>query len=616
MSAPLQYSIRPVDPAAHLYEINLLIAAPDPGGQLLTLPAWIPGSYMIRDFARNIVTIAAKSASGDVLINKLDKQSWRLAPTSQAVTVSYRVYAWDLSVRAAHLDQTHGYFNGTSVFLRVVGQEKAAHTVDVLPPPGDGFMAWRVSTTLPSIGADERGFGEYSAPDYEALVDYPVEMGTQRGFEFMAAGVAHSVQISWLHRCDYQRLSRDLALICTHHAAMFGELPVDRYLFLVLATADGYGGLEHRDSTSLICARDDLPVPGLAEPDEGYRRFLGLCSHEYFHLWNVKRIRPERLKQADLSGEVHTELLWAFEGFTSYYDDLALVRCGCISASSYLELLAHGITRVMRGTGRTKQSVAESSFDAWTKFYKQDENAPNAIVSYYAKGALVAFGLDMTLRDATTDTVSLDDLLRALWLRHGKPDIGLAEQGIETLASELAGCDLSDFFACYVHGTDELPLERWLASAGIGLALRAAKGPDDQGGSTGQTPERVEPERVLGARWSNDSGAALLSHVLDGGAAQAAGLSAGDRLIAIDGLQVKPDKLARQVAGATGAVTIHAFRGDVLMAFEVEPRLAPADTATLWPLEDAVLSEAQRARREAWLGAGGSQTESGPDDPL
>jgi predicted metalloprotease with PDZ domain len=602
MSAPLQYSIRPVNPAAHLFEVTLHIAEPAAEGQRITLPAWIPGSYMIRDFARNIVQIGAKSGDGEVAMRKLDKQTWLLETRSQPVTVTYQVYAWDLSVRAAHLDQTHGYFNGTSVFLRVMGQEQHPHDVAIEPPAGDAYADWRVSTTLPASGVDARGFGTYRASDYAALVDYPVEMGRQTGCEFQVGNVPHSVAITGRYSCDLERLSQDLAEICGQHADMFGELPVERYLFLVMATADGYGGLEHRDSTSLICARGDLPRPGLDAPDEGYRRLLGLCSHEYFHLWNVKRIRPERLQRADLDSETHTELLWAFEGFTSYYDDLALVRSDCITPVSYLELLAQGITRVMRGAGRLKQSVAESSFDAWTKFYKQDENAPNAIVSYYSKGALVAFGLDMTLREATGDAVTLDDLMRALWQRHGAPDIGVPEDGIESLASELAGTDLADFFARYVHGTDELPLAEWFSAVGVGLQLRAASDPADQGCSSEDAPKPVAAKPVLGARWSNEGGVALLSQVFDGGAAQMAGLSAGDRLIAIDGLQANPDKLAAQIARAPGSVTVHAFRGDVLMTFQLEPRPAPDDTATLWLLEDSQLDATQRDRRAAWLG--------------
>jgi predicted metalloprotease with PDZ domain len=235
-------------------------------------------------------------------------------------------------------------------------------------------------------GAAPLGFGRYRAQGSADLIDHPVEMGDFLHTQFLAAGTPHEIAIYGRHRADLGRLSRDLQKVCEEHANLFGELPPDRYLFLMMVVGQGYGGLEHRDSTSLICSRADLPVPGQTEVTEGYRRLLGLCSHEYFHLWNVKRIQPARIQSSDLSGEVHTRLLWAFEGFTSYYDDLALVRCGLITERDYLDLLAQTITRVMRVNGRTKQSVAESSFDAWTKFYKQDENAPNAIVSYYAKG--------------------------------------------------------------------------------------------------------------------------------------------------------------------------------------------------------------------------------------
>jgi len=603
MSAPLQYRIVVLNPAAHRYEVTLRIDDPDPAGQRITLPAWIPGSYMIRDFARNIVTIKAESMGRPIALDKCDKQTWQLPPLQGTVDIRYQVYAWDLSVRSAYLDQTRAYFNGSSVFLRVIGRESEQHQVDIAAPQDDELMNWRVATTLPATVVDARGFGQYQVPSYDALIDYPVEISDHSPMQFTAAGIPHQMVISGRHRCDAERLTADLTRICEQHARMYGELPVDRYLFMTMATGDGYGGLEHRDSTSLMCARDDLPRPGMKAPEEGYRRFLGLCSHEYFHLWNVKRIRPERLKQADLSVEIHTQLLWAFEGFTSYYDELALVRAGCIDSLSFLELLAQTITKVLRSTGRHKQTVAESSFDAWTKFYKQDENAPNAIVSYYTKGALVALGLDMQLRDATDDRVTLDDLMRELWQRYGKPDIGVPEDGIERLASELAGTDLSDFFARYVHGTDELPLDDWLASVGVGIQRRPAGDAIDQGKSSKTPPEAVEAKPVLGARWMVENGFARLSHVLDGGAAQAAGLSAGDRLIALDGIQLPADKVAQRIAQLPSGRTfsLHVFRRDELLAVELAPQPAPADTVTLWLLADDQLDSRQQARRSAWL---------------
>lgn len=603
MSVPLQYRIVALNPAAHRFEVTLRIEDADPAGVRLTLPAWIPGSYMIRDFARNIVSIRAESDGNAVSITKLDKQTWQLGPVQGAVDIRYQIYAWDLSVRSAYLDQTRAYFNGSSVFLRVMGREADPHQLEIMAPDDPRLIRWRVATTLPAGMVDSRGYGQYQAPNYEALIDYPVEISDHDPIRFTAAEIPHQMVISGHHVCDSARLVADLSRICAQHVRMFGDLPVSNYLFMALATGDGYGGLEHRDSTSLMCARDDLPRPGMKEPNEGYRRFLGLCSHEYFHLWNVKRIRPERLKQADLCAETHTELLWAFEGFTSYYDELALVRAGCIDSASYLELLAQTATRVMRSNGRRKQSVAESSFDAWTKFYKQDENAPNAIVSYYTKGALVAFGLDMQLRNATDERVTLDDLMRQLWLRHGKPDIGVPEDGIGQLASEMAGIDLSDFFARYVHGTDELPLQDWLASVGVGLQLRPAIDAADQGKSSKTLPDPVDAKPVLGARWTVENGFARLSHVLDGGAAQAAGLSAGDRLIALNDIQLPSDKVAQRIAQLPidQPAMLHVFRRDELMAITLTPQLAPSDTVTLWPLPDDQLNARQQARRNAWL---------------
>jgi predicted metalloprotease with PDZ domain len=387
--------------------------------------------------------------------------------------------------------------------------------------------------------------------------------------------------ITGRQRCDRRRLAQDLEHLCNEHIALFGTpAPLEGYLFLTLAVGEGYGGLEHADSCSLICTRDDLPQPGMDKPTEGYRRFLGLCSHEYFHLWNVKRIKPTIFVEPDLTREAHTSLLWAFEGITSYYDDLALVRSQCIEPSNYLELMAQNVTRVMRASGRLRQSVAESSFDAWTKFYKQDENAPNAIVSYYTKGGLIAFGLDVTLREMTDGRASLDDLMRELWRRFGQTGRGVEEDTIERLASELVGTDLSEFFAEAVYGTEELPLERWFGSVGVAYRLRPAATPDEPGGFIEKLGP-VEARGVLGARFKAAGDLVELTHVFEGGAAQAAGLAAGDRLVAVDGIQAKADTLAARIAGLPKGqpVTVHALRRDELMTFGLLPQPAPADTS-------------------------------------
>jgi len=427
-------------------------------------------------------------------------------------------------------------------------------------------------------------------------------MAAFQRIDFHVAGRPHHVIISGRHRVDAERLAADLTRICETQIALFGELPADieRYLFLVMAVGDGYGGLEHRSSCSLLCSRDDLPPPGLEQVSDGYRQFLGLCSHEYFHLWNVKRIKPAAFVPYDLYRETPTRQLWAFEGFTAYYDDLMLVRSGVIPPESYLELLGQTITRVLRGPGRHLQSVAESSFDAWTRFYKQDESAPNTIVSYYTKGSLIALALDFTLRRETEGQYSLDDLLRRLWHDYGKTGEGLPEGRIETLASELAGTDLGGFFSQYLYGTEDLPLAELFAWAGIRFGLRPARSADDKGGTP---PKPDEPIPIsLGARLADDPAGARLSHVFEGGAARAAGLAAGDVIIALDGLKTDRNSLEKRLArypiGET--VEVHYFHRDELNRTRLAIRAAPPDTA--WLAIDTEAEEPGQAFREAWLG--------------
>jgi predicted metalloprotease with PDZ domain len=592
---------------SRLIDVEMRFHASEPQ-LILNLPAWIPGSYMIRDFARNIVSLHVTSGGNAPDVTKLDKQSWQLNGCEGEVSVHYQVYANDLSVRSAHVDNTHAYFNGTSLFLRLEGSEHEPHLVTIRPSE-QLPASTRVATSMPAVRTDTHGFGDYSAHNYEALIDYPVEIAELDECRFSVNDIEHRVAIYGQHECDFDRLAGDLERICKVHAELFDELPIGQYLFLVTVVGDGYGGLEHRDSTSLICSRKELPFrqPG---PDQGvskeYRRFLGLCSHEYFHLWNVKRIRPEALKRARLDQESHTSLLWAFEGITSYYDDLALARSGVIEPEAYLEQLCEIVTRVMRGRGRFRQSVAESSFDAWTRFYKQDENAPNAIVSYYAKGALVALGLDVTLRRLSGDNLSLDDLMRKLWREYGHPDIGVPEEGVEKAAEELLDQSLQDFFERYVHGTEEVPLEAWFGALGIGYRLRPAKSLADMGGvpeKPSEDPPKAEP--VLGSRVVDNKGAAELVALFEGGAAQKAGLAAGDRIIAVDGLQVDGqsvhDAIARLSPGQS--VRLHAFRRDELMEFTLQAQLAEADTCDLWLLDSSGLDKRVTLRRNSWLGS-------------
>ena len=593
---PVEYRIRVADPGAHLFALECVVPEPDPRGQVVSLPAWIPGSYMIREFARNIVGIAALADGEPCALDKLDKHSWRAAvkPGTRKLVLQYQVYAWDLSVRSAHLDTTHGFFNGTSVFLAVAGRTGAPCIVTIERPEDDRCRKWKLITAMPpehGRAADGCRFGRFRVSDYDELVDHPVEMGDFTLARFEAAGVVHDVALSGRHDCDLDRLCADLRRICEWQIALFGApAPVDYYAFLTLVVGDGYGGLEHRASTALICSRADLPWKGMEGLPEAYRSFLGLCSHEYFHTWNVKRIKPAAFTPYDLTRENHTRLLWAFEGFTSYYDDLALVRSGVIGVDDYLELLGKTMSNVMRGSGRLKQSVAESSFDAWTKYYRQDENAPNAIVSYYAKGALIALALDLQLRAGSAGRTSLDDVMRLLWQRHGLSGLGVPEDGIYAAVRDVAGEGLGRRLARWlqkaVEGCDDLPLARLLKPVGVTLeAAQASSAP------------------VLGIKLAAGGGEAKVANVFDAGPAQRAGVSAGDVLVALDGLRIASaksleDMLSRRRAG--DEVSVHVFRRDELMNFRLLLAEAPADKYGLKLSERAPAGA--RALRKGWLG--------------
>ncbi|MGH8730973.1 MAG: M61 family metallopeptidase [Burkholderiales bacterium] len=602
MKPPIRYEIFPSHPEAHLFEVRCTVADPDPAGQKFSLPTWIPGSYLIREFAKNVVRIRASSGRRILPITKLDKNTWQVAPTNGPVTVTLEVYAWDLSVRGAHLDTNHAFFNGPSVFLKIEGRENDPCEVEILPPKGGRYRNWRIATAMSRKGAKPYGFGTYQADHYDELIDHPVEIGTFTLATFKACGVPHEIAITGRHRADMKRLCHDLKVLCETQIRFFGEpAPMERYVFLVTAVGDGYGGLEHRASTALLCSRDELPRKGVEEVTNGYRTFLGLCSHEYFHTWNVKRIKPAAFTPYDLGNENYTTLLWAFEGITSYYDNLFLVRSGLISRNAYLESVAKSVTSVLRGSGRRKQTVTESSFDAWIKYYRQDENSPNAVVSYYVKGSLVALCLDLLIRQHTGGRKSLDHVMRTLWKRHGLKGIGVEETGIEQLAEQVTGLKLKRFFHQALRETSELPLGKLLAGVGIDMEIRRAESSQDKGGRRASKPERALAQRVdLGIRTTDNFGELKITHVFDGGAAQKAGLAAGDTIVALDELRVTPKTFEGRLGGYRPGETVrtHAFRRDELMVLNVMLAAPPADTCVLTVNDDRPAATLRRR----WLG--------------
>lgn len=594
----LNYEIRPARPDAHVYELVMLAKGAMPAGETLCMARWIPGSYMLRNFSKSILALEA-SVDGHVTeLLKLDTSTWQLPAVHQRLEIRLQVHAHEASVRAAWLDRERGFFNGTSVFPYLPARRDEAVRVRLERPSHAEGSAWRVATTLDAVAVDDAGFGEYQAANWDELIDHPVEMGDFDQLDFTACGVTHEMVLAGGARFDRERLAADLAKICQYQLELFGEpAPVPRYVFQVALTESGYGGLEHRASTALMASRKSLPSPALDDPlTDDYVGFLGLCSHEYFHTWNVKRLKPAVFEPYALSAESPTRLLWFFEGVTSYYDDLTLVRSGVISPEAYLKLLAKTLTRVQRGAGRHLQTVTDSSRDAWTKFYLQDENAPNAIVSYYAKGALIALCLDAWLREASEDQQSLDTFMRSLWSRWRETGAGLEEYEPEQRVADCAGSAVAARLNTALVTTEDLPLQDVLAHFGVELRWRCRRSGSDNGGLASDAVATAKP--YLGASTRAVDGGLKLMQVMTGSPAEQAGLAPGDVLIAVNHYRVTEssleDLLGRHIED--GEVSVHAFRDGVLRTSTLPIQTPPLDTAEL------SISDRQRAGK--WLGAG------------
>jgi len=521
--APLHYRVEIGDLHAHLFRVTLTIAQPD-ALQRVSLPVWIPGSYLVREFAKNLQHLEARQASRTPLhVEQLDKCTWQVACSpAKPLVLRYEVYANDNSVRTAWLDAHRGFFNGTSLCLKVQGQESALHVLEV--PTPKGVSGWSLATGLTARDTNKQGFGSYEAADYDELVDCPVEMGAFWSGTFSARGVPHRVVVAGATASfDGARLLADTQKICEAEIRFWHgakKPPFQNYLFMLNAVDDGYGGLEHRNSTALICNRKDLPRVGEPRTSEGYTTLRGLISHEYFHTWNVKRLRPAEFEHYNYAGENYTSLLWFFEGFTSYYDDLFLRRAGLLDNAGYLKVLNKTINQVMQTPGRLVQSVAEASFDAWVKYYRQDENTPNATVSYYTKGALVALCFDLTLQSEAKEHrrakgATLDDVMRALWQRCKAGPMREAD-----FADELAAAGHRPYageLARWVHGRSELPLKTLLQQHGVAVA-----------------EEPAQLAHRLGLRASENQGVVQVKTVLRGGVAERAGFSAGDEWLGVE----------------------------------------------------------------------------------
>jgi predicted metalloprotease with PDZ domain len=590
----VRYSVTAV-PAAHLFRVRCELTAS--GAPLdLRLPSWIRGSYLVRDFAKHVVSVQATAAGASVPLERVAKDTLRLQPPAGTVCIESEVYAYDNSVRKAYLDLRRGFFNGSSLFYCPKGFEHARFEIQLRRPDDPACAGWKAATTMTPVAVDTEGFGLYSADGYEELIDHPVEMAPLQRIDFAVDGIPHSLVLSGRCDVDAGRLASDLTRICHAQRELFGQQPsMPQYLFLTQVTANGYGGLEHRASSALVTARDALPRPGETKLRKGYRGFLGLVSHEYFHLWNVKRIVPQAFAESDLRSEAYTRDLWAYEGVTSYYDDLMLLRAGILDAPAYLDVLAENATRLQRSPGRKRHSLADSSFEAWIKYYQPDENTPNQTVSYYVKGALAALCLDLRLR--RDSTVSLDDVMRALWTRYGARGQPVPEGGIEAVACELSGLDLRAFFERLLRSTEELPLAELLADFGVNAALRHPSGPADEGG---RGDSKSAPVPYLGLQLR--SGDTAVAYVFAHSPGAHAGLAGGDQLVALDGMRVTAANWQRlqETLTAGRRIGLHYFRGDELLSAELTPAAPVADT---WTLTLAEAAPEVLARRKRWIGS-------------
>ena len=567
---PVAYQLSIADITAHIVAVELHFTPQSSEAITLSLPCWIPGSYMVRDFAKHLHAIEAFDDTGNLSLTQLDKQSWQLNHHQQALTVRYKVYAFDLSVRGCYLDDQLAILNPAALCLEVKGMASMPVSLNVLAPE---FLDWQVATGLTRANSTRPlHCGLYHADNYQQLIDTPLMLGKLDIAEFDVCGVPHYLVLAGHEQVDLERFKAELQRICLQQQQVFAGLPADltAYWFLCWVTDSGYGGLEHHNSTLLLLTHQDLPNP--ERPDEStadYQNLLGLCSHEYFHTWWVKRAKPAQFLPYRLNTEQYTSQLWLYEGFTSYYDYLALVRCGLLTQEQYFAALEKTINRVQLSPSELMQSVADSSFNAWTKYYKQDENAVNAVVSYYTKGSLIALCLDAVLRSKGK---TLDALMQLAWRSYGEPARGSSEQQFIQLCSDYAGNDTASQLYSWVHGTSALPLAELLPHLGLNTALRQQEQNKDLSGS--KAP--VYPVRAFGAAFNATAEGLKITNVRLGSVAYKAGLMAQDQLIAINAVKATEQNFWRQLNQSKigNVLTLHVFRKQRLVQLSMPVELA------------------------------------------
>lgn len=577
------YEIAMPEPGTHVFRVAFTATGPLPETAEVRMPVWSPGSYMIREYARHVQDLEVVDAAGRKLdVEKVSKNAWRVARAAGGFTFRFGLYANEMSVQASHLDATHGFVHPPSVCPYVEGFLASACEVTVRP-----FEGWRVATGLaPVAGAENR----FRAADYDELADCPIECGDFDESTFAAGGRRHRIVVSGGGEYDLKALTRDTKRIVETELEFWGgKPPYGDYTFICHVYPGARGGLEHRNST--VLGIDSFRFHPRKEYEE---QVLSLIAHEFFHTWNVKRIRPAVLGPFNYSEENYTRLLWVFEGITSYYDGLLVRRAGLMSPKRYLKVLADRVAALEKQPGRRRQSLAESSFDTWIKLYRPNEHSPNTSISYYLKGELVGLLLDLHLRAETDGRASLDDVMRELWRRWLADGRGIDEDEFERVAEEVSGLDLSRFFRRAVHSTDELDFGAALEPFGLRVVKKSK-------GEGGDDPEGPTP--WLGVETETKDGLLAVKHVYESSPAREGGLDAGDLLLALDGYRVAPDTFAKRLRSFEPGrrVEVSFFRREQLRSetitlakrFELEYAIEPVEKA----------DRRQTRLRDAWMGA-------------
>ncbi|MEA5595158.1 M61 family metallopeptidase [Rivularia sp. UHCC 0363] len=544
-TATISYQVAMSQPENHLFEVTLHLEGYSSSILDLKMPVWTPGSYLVREYAKHLQDFSAISDDKALTWRKVGKNYWQVDTNNVAkITIKYRIFANELTVRTNHLDATHAYFNGAALFFRIPEFDRQEIRVTIHTP----HPQWQITTTLSAV--EENTF---VAADFDTLVDSPFEIGSHQLYDFEVRSLPHQLAIWGKGNVQVEPMIEDIKRIIEVEAQMFDGLPYEQYLFLLHLSAQSYGGLEHKNSCSLIYQRFGF------SDREKYERFMQLVAHEFFHLWNVKRIRPKELEVFDYDQENYTPSLWFCEGTTSYYDLLIPLKAGIYNVKSYLNNLSKEITLYETTPGRKVQPVSESSFDAWIKLYRQDANSRNSQISYYLKGEMISLLLDLLIRDRHNNQRSLDDVMLKLWQQFGKNEVGYTADELQQVIESVAGIDLTDFFQRFVHGTEDLPFNEYLQP--FGLKLIADK----------------TNEPFLGIKVTSENARESIKFVETDSPAQIAGIDAGDELLAIDGIKITANKLSERLKDyqPEDTIEITVFHQDELRNYRVtlaEPR--------------------------------------------